>query len=153
MTATAAQIAQIRRMVNEPTTTTYSDTVIQGFIETYPLMDELGTEPYYWTATSGSAPTKTATTTWYPTYDLNAAAAAIWDEKAATCAANYDFNSDGANYSKSQQYQQALNMSKYYRSKSAVRTITLVKKPDEASYQSAPWIGNLAEPIDPILPD
>jgi len=141
---TAAQIAQVRRMVAEPTTTTYSDTLITEFIESYPMIDELGVEPYYWAQTSGS-PTKTANTTWIPTYDLNAAAGDIWQEKAAALAALYDFSADGGNYQRSQAYDNAQAMAKYYKSKKSLTTIHLVKSPKENA-MGAEWIGNLPEP-------
>lgn len=144
MTATAAQIAQIRRMTAEPTTTTYSDTLIQGFIEAHPLMDELGTEPYYWTTSGSAAPTQTANSDWYPTYDLNAAAADVWEEKAAAVAALYDFSADGGKYSRDQAYQHAAHMARFYRSRSSMNTVAQIKKPDEST-ASQPWIGNLAE--------
>ena len=147
MAATAAEIAQIRRMTAEPTTTTYSDALVTGFIEDHPLMDDLGTDPYYWTETGTAAPTKTDNDDWYPTYDLNAAAGDIWEEKAAGLAAYYDFKADGGDYSMSQAYEHAQKRAKYYRSRSAIVVIELVKKPDESA-SSRPWIGNLPEEDD-----
>lgn len=144
MTASAAQIAQVRRMTAEPTTTTYSDALIQGFIEDHPLIDELGTEPYYWVTNGSSAPTKTDSADWYPTYDLNAAAADVWEEKAASIAALYDFKADGGDYSRSQAHEHAKKMAKYYRSRSSMFVVDQVKKPDEPD-SSLSWIGNLAE--------
>ena len=38
--------------------------------------------------------------------DLYAAAAEIWDEKAAAVAPNFDFSADGGNFSRSQMYAQ-----------------------------------------------
>ncbi|MCK4816582.1 hypothetical protein KA005_12505, partial [bacterium] len=45
MAATAAMAAQLRRMVDEPTEGTYDDALIDDYIERYPLIDVLGTDP------------------------------------------------------------------------------------------------------------
>lgn len=146
MTVTAEMVATVRRLVNESGTDTYSDTDIENIIKKYPMMDELGKEPYYWTTTS-TVPTKTWNTDWIPTYNLNYAAADIWDEKAAVLAGLFDFSADGGTYTRSQGYNQAVSMSKFYRGRGSIKTITLIKKPDEpASLSSYPaWIGNLPE--------
>lgn len=128
MTATAAQIAQIRRMVNEPLTTTYSDAAITIVIETYPLMDELGTEPYYWDY-STTPPSKVADTAWIPVYDLNAAASDIWGEKASVLSADFDFSADGGSYTRSQAYEQAMKQQRHYASKRSPATIRLRPSP------------------------
>lgn len=145
MTATAAQIAEIRRMVAEPTSATYSDTLIQEYIERYPCLDERGTEPYYYTYVAG-VPTPTANTDWIATYDLHAAAADIWEEKAAVWANKYDFNADGGAYSRSQVYQQMMSKAKYHRSRSKIKTIKLVMSPPQSNEET--WQGNLPEPED-----
>ena len=85
MTASAAQIAQLRRMVAEPATTTYSDAALQGYIEAYPLLDQRGEPPY--TYDYATPPAQVANPEWIATYDLHAAAADVWEEKAATTAA------------------------------------------------------------------
>lgn len=131
MTATAAQIAQVRRMVAEPTTTTYSDALIQGFIEAYPKLDERGELPYTWD-TSTEPPTQEANDNWIPTYDLNAAAADIWEEKAAGLAALYDFSDAGATYHRSQAAEMALKMARKYRSRRSSKTIKMIKSPKES---------------------
>lgn len=130
MTATADQIAQLRRMVAEPTTTTYSDVVLGGYIEKYPLMDEKGCEPYYLDYQS-VPPTRTPELDWIPTYDLNMAAAEIWAEKTAALAMTTDFNADGGSYSDSQKYQQAANQVHYYLSRRSASSIRLFKWPPE----------------------
>lgn len=93
MAATAAQIAQLRRMVAEPTGATYTDEALAGYIEAHGL-GEAG-------------------------YDLHAAAADIWDEKAAALAANFDATADGASLHLSQQYQQAMAQAQAHRNRSA----------------------------------
>lgn len=131
-------------MTGEPTTATYSDTLLTTFIERYPLMDELGEDPYTWTITSG-VPTQTVNESWIATYDLNAAAADVWQEKAASLAALYDFSADGGNYSRSQAYQQAEKMTRYYRSRRSTKSIRLVKSPEEIESAALGWQGNLPE--------
>jgi hypothetical protein len=78
MAATAAQIAEVRRMVNEPTTSTYSDVLITAIIERYPLLDELGSDPYTWTA--ANPPVRPS-----PPYTISKPTAAI--TPAARCSA------------------------------------------------------------------
>jgi len=128
MTATAAQIAQVRRMTNEPLTTTYSDAAITTLIESYPVMDELGTEPYYWNYTT-TPPSKVANIDWIPTYDLNAAAADVWAEKASVLSTDFDFNADGGSYTRSQAYEQAMKQQRHYASRRAPTTIRLRPAP------------------------
>lgn len=82
MAVPASTIARLRRMVNEPEPTTYDDeTLASEYIEKYPLRDSSGYEP--------------DDTDWTPTYDLNAAAADIWEEKAAAVAYEFDFVTQG----------------------------------------------------------
>ncbi len=147
MTVTAAQIAQMRRMVAEPAATTYSDDLLEDIIELYPTIDELGTLPYYWVQGTG-APTQTANANWIPTYNLNMAAAQIWDEKAAAISNQYDFKADGGDYSRSQAFKHASEQAKYYRSRRGLSTFTLYKSPKESQsnpLNSESWIGNLPE--------
>jgi len=147
MTATALQIAEVRRMVAEPTTTTYSDVLVTAIIESYPMMDELGTNPYYWTQVAG-VPTKTTDPVWVATYDLNAAAAKIWTEKASALAAKFDFKADGGDYSRSQAYEHAKGQADFYAKKRSMTTVHLIKSPKESgagNISSGSWIGNLPE--------
>ncbi len=69
MSATTEMVAELRRMVAEPTTAVYSDDVLTAYIERYPLHDADGLT--------------VDDTGWSPVYDLNAAAAGIWLEKSA----------------------------------------------------------------------
>jgi len=143
MTATAAQIAKIRRMVAEPTVTTYLDADISAYIEAYPLMDERGEQPY--TFSSATPPAQVVNTNWIATYDLNAAAADIWEEKAAAVADLYDFNADGGSHSRSQKYEQYMKNARSYRSRRATKTMMLVKYPEETTVNNTPWIINNPE--------
>lgn len=143
MTATAAQIAEVRRMVNEPTETTYDDDAITTFIERYPLLDERGEEPYTWD-TSTSPPTQDENDDWVDTYDVHAAAADIWQEKAAVVADDFAFSADGGNYSRDQVFAQRMRLAAWHRARRALSThkALLYPKPDA---QPQSWIGNLAE--------
>jgi hypothetical protein len=106
MAASEKQIRRVRRMCAENNTSTdYSDEDIAEIIEEYPLLDDDGYEP--------------ENLNWTPTYDLNAAAAAIWDEKAAALVAN------GAVYESDSAHLQAMRQARYYRSKRAVKTISM----------------------------
>lgn len=132
MTATAAQIAELRRMVAEPETTTYTDVALQAYIERYPLMDELEEEPYSWLMVDG-VKTKQVNTLWVPTYDMNAAAADVWQEKMASISAlAVDFSADGGNYSDSQAFDHAEKMMKFYRSRRSAKNIKVIKWPPES---------------------
>lgn len=64
----AADVQSLRRMVAEPSEATYSDAVLRDIISRYPFQDAAGLGP--------------SDTGWVPRYDLNAAAADVWDEKA-----------------------------------------------------------------------
>ena len=107
MSATADEIARVRRMVAEPTVDIYTDDAIEAAIERYAMTDEFGQEPYVWTV-DGGLPTRTDNEFWVPTYDLNAAAAEIWQEKAMTLSTKTDFADAGANFNDSQQFAQAM---------------------------------------------
>lgn len=133
---TAAQIAQLRRMVAEPTTTTYSDALLTSYIEKYPHMDEWDEDPLddYGEANPN----------WTPTYDLNAAAGDIWEEKASAVSHKYDFSADGGNYSASNQYEQYMKQARNFRSRRLPSTARAVKYPTEYTNDES-WIGNLPE--------
>jgi len=127
MTATAAQIARVRRMTGEPDTTTYADADIQSYIEAHPLEDARGEGPRVESTTTPG--TLEENPDWTATYDLNAAAADIWEEKAAVLAGDFDFQADGGQYSRSQAYEQAMKQARHFRSRRSVKTITLRPEP------------------------
>lgn len=136
MTVTASQLSRLRSMVNEPTILNYSDAVLTEYIELYPHMDEWGETPLdAWGLENAN---------WTATYDLNGAAADIWQEKAAAVASKFDFSADGGNYSQSQQYEQFMKQARYYRSRRLPSTVRLVKSPQETQDDES-WIGNLPE--------
>lgn len=131
MAATAAQILQVRRMAGLAVDdATYTDAVVSGYIEAYPLLDADGHDP--------------SATEWTPTYDSHAAAADILEERAVALAAEFDFTADGATYHRSQQYEALMKQARYHRSRRAPSSITLVKWPTEPMADQ-PWIGNLPE--------
>ncbi len=142
MTATAAQILQVRRMTGLVGSADYTDATIQSYIERYPLLDERGEEPYTWLATT--PPTQVANPQWLATYDLAADAADIWAEKAAVLAADYDFNADGGSYSRSQAYQQAMAQSRYWSARRSVKTIRQYQSPNPNAVNK-PLVANLGE--------
>lgn len=145
MAATAAQIERLRRMVDEPTDATYDDALLAEIIESYPLMDERGEEAYTYD-TSTSPPTRDENDEWVATYDLNAAAADVWDEKAAAAAEDFDFSADGGSYKRSQAALRYESRARYYRMRRAPRTMALKQWPEEGREYSAydlAWIVNL----------
>lgn len=144
---TADQILQVRRMTNELTSVNYTDALIISFIEDYPIPDGLGYFPDDNLSTDGEVQNtgSFSTGSWTPTYDLHAAAADIWDEKAGKLADKFDFSADGGQYSRSQGYKQALEMAKYHRARRKPANSMLRKRPREFNGQEFPWIGNLPE--------
>lgn len=131
MTATAVMIAEVRRLVNEPDDTNgYDDTLLGSIIERYPLIDERGEEPYTFD-TSTTPPSPDANEDWIATYDLHLAAAAIWEEKAAPYAGNYDFKADGGDYKRSQQFDQYMGMARFHNARRKPRSIRAFQWPNE----------------------
>lgn len=115
MAASIVEVVKLRRMVAESTSVTYSDDDIEDIIETYPVLDSEGLDP--------------DDDAWTATYDLNAAAAQIWEEKAAALIGLYDFNADGGSFNRSQMYEQAMKMARHYHSRKRVKTITTRPEP------------------------
>jgi len=105
-------------MSSEPSTSVYSDGQIAGYIEAYPVVDASGNFP--------------ANPDWAATYDLYAAAADIWEEKAARYAELFDFDADGGNYKRSQMIDQAMKMAARYRARRSASSVRLIKYPPEA---------------------
>ena len=98
-------------------------------------MDERGEVPYTWD-TSTTPPTQEENDDWVDTYDLHAAAADIWDEKAAGVAEDFDFRADGGQYSRSQVVEQYERRARYHRNRRAPKTHTLhmYPEPDVVEY-------------------
>jgi len=133
---TAAQLSQFRRMIAESTTTTYNDILLTTYIEKYPHIDQFGELPMddYGLVNAN----------WTATYDLAAAAADVWEEKAGTVIGKFDFSANGGQYSQSQQYDQYMKQCRYYRARRMPSTIMLIKYPTESEFDDS-YIGNLPE--------
>lgn len=144
MTASAAMIARLRRMVNEAADAApYTDEELAEVIERHPLVDERGVDPYYLDP-STDPPQQVATVGWYPTYDLAAAASDIWNEKASLLAANTDELHEGRNYRYSQEYAQALKQAQFWAARRSAHTVKLIASPSRVRRGSA-YVANLPE--------
>lgn len=117
MAASVDNISDLRRMVAEPSTTPYSDAILTRYIEAYPVMDTDGRE-------SGDDG-------WTAGYDLNAAAADIWSEKAAAVQMYYSFSADGGKYNQSQLYESAMDKSRYHAARRRASSRHTHKSPNE----------------------
>lgn len=135
VTVPSSTLARLRRIVAEPTTDTYTDIDLSEYVGRYPLADA-----------SGNAPTDTG---WTGNWDLNQAAADIWEEKAAALAANFDFAADGGDYKRSQAYAQAMQAARNCRAKRQTGSLTMVVTPPPAgAVRFDAYLGNLAEDDD-----
>ena len=135
-TPTTDMIARLRRMTAEPIT---SDTYTQGDLQTviarYPVLDANGTEPDDYG--------------WLGAWDINQAAADVWEEKASLLAADFDFAADGGDYKRSQAHAGMLTMARRYRSMRATSALVLVETPaPEAAPGLDEWLGNAPEDDD-----
>lgn len=137
MSATAAQIAQLRRMTAEPTQATYDDLALAGYIASHPLTDANHVEP--------SAPT------WTATYDLAAAAADVWREKAAALADDYTYSADGVTLNRSEKYEHAVGQAHFWEARTAFGAIAQLQEPDPQKYGLWPYAnrGVVNAPPDP----
>lgn len=115
-------IAQLRRMVDERTTEVYSDALLTAIIEAHAVPDARGEAPGVWEC-STVPPTWEVNPLWVATYDLHAAAAVVWEEKAATLAGEYDLTSEGIVYRNSQRYEHALEMARHHRARRVVGVV------------------------------
>jgi hypothetical protein len=66
---------------------------------------------------------------WIPTYDLNAAAAEIWQEKAGLLAANYDVTVDTSTFNRSQAHENAQKQARHYAARRSMGMIELQAEP------------------------
>jgi hypothetical protein len=144
MAATAEQIERLRRMIAETTSDTYSDTTLAEYVERYPLLDERGQQPYTWLL--NNPPTQQANPLWIETYDLAAAAADIWTEKAAALTSKFDFAADGASFARSQAYQQTIGQARYYAARRKPKAMRAHVWPTKSNEE--PYPGNAPEERD-----
>ena len=128
MAISADHMWQFKRMIAEDLSDTYTDLDLALYIQNYPTIDADGNQP-----TDGG---------WVESYDLHAAAAAIWEEKAALRVEYFDFNADGVNSTRSQVFAQCMKQARYHNARRQPGTIQLVVSPKPAIVK---WIGNLAE--------
>ena len=135
-TPSADLIARLRRMTAEPITSdTYAQQDMADVLARYPLPDA-----------TGLAPTATL---WAGAWDVNRAAADIWDEKASLVAVDFDFSADGGDYKRSQAHAQMLAMANRYRSMGATSALVLKAVPaPEAAPGLDVWLGNAPEDDD-----
>lgn len=135
VTVPASWVARLRRLVAEPTTDTYTDLDLVEYLERYPLDDATGNEP--------------TDTSWTGNWDVNLAAADVWEEKAAAVASNFDFAADGGDYKRSQAYTQMSAKARSFRAKRQTSTLTLIAEPKPlGAVRLEGWLGNLAEDDD-----
>jgi len=113
MTALAL-VPKLRRMVAEPTNTPYTDAILADeYIEIYPVPDSKKNDP--------------DSDEWTPTYDLHSAAMDIWEEKAATVAARFDYTADGGSYHEDQRWQHCKKMASYHGARRRAQNRSLTK--------------------------
>lgn len=144
MAAEPEQVRRLRRMIAEPTDTTYSDGDLIEYIERRPLTDALGNYPYVRGTTFPV--TEVLNDNWTPTYDLNAAAAEVWGEKASALASLFDYSADGASYTRKQQYDNAQAQQRYYAARRSARTI--VQTPEASHSRATSFIVNGYEDME-----
>lgn len=121
--AVSENLGRLRRMTAELTPKNYSDADMTAFLEACPVVDENGESPRVPNSTTNNLETNPD---WTPTYDLHAAAALIWEDKAALVVGLYDFEADGGSYSRGQMHAHMMQMARYHQSRRNPKTITLV---------------------------
>lgn len=141
MAATAAQVARLRRMVAEPSTATYSDAALTDVIERYPVADAFAQEPRV-TDYATYPPALIENELWASTYDLHAAAADIWSEKAAGYADEFDVQFGSKRFARNQQYANALQQARYHTARRVLRYAEVIPSrrvlnPPVANYPEA----------------
>jgi len=147
MAATAAQIAQVKRMTDTVESSLYTDVVIGEYIERYPLLDERGEVPYTWNV-GARPPTKVVNLYWISTYDLSAAAADVWGEKAGGRVDDFTFSADGASYTLSDVIKHYQERERYYRGRRAVTAARLHMSPEPLLPLEESYIGNVNDPLE-----
>ena len=152
---TTDMLARLRRMVNEPfidvyvdpysIQTPYTDDVLGYYIGLHPVTDSNGIDmnendwllylDYRNSETSYADLVSTgALPVWTPTWDLHAAAADIWEEKAALVQTYYNYSADGGNYSQSQLFQTAMEQSRYHAARRKSQSRFTHKSPVERRF-------------------
>jgi hypothetical protein len=142
MSATAAMIARVRLLTNEPTNAgNYTDALVTAHIERYPTLDERGEKPY--TFSTATPPARVENPNWMDTYDLFAAAADIWFQKAAAVADQFKFGSDDQSFDRNQVYEQYMKQARACLSRR--KTTTMTQTPNEIVNEDVYYIINNPE--------
>ena len=139
MTPPLADILRLRRMINENDDSNgYTDEVLSSYIVLWPAIDSEGRS--------------SDEDNWTESYDLHAAAADLWEEKAAKVSANHDFSADGSSFSANQMYTNAMEMAGHHRARQKPTSKKVAKRPTEINSDSNLYGGIYAN-IDPIDED
>lgn len=128
MPASALDIQRLRKMVAEDDSATYSDEELAAYIERYPRTDAGGYEPFL-DATVYPAQ-QVVNPDWTETYDLAAAAADVWSEKAGAAASRFNFTTDGQTFNVQQIHENCLRMARHFAARRSPSTVTLRSAPD-----------------------
>ena len=115
------EVVRVRRLVSEPSQTPYTDDIIRETIALHPLVDRNDAEPFYTCPFSIS-------TEWVPTWDLYAAAADIWTEKAAAVACKISFDADGVDIKRSDLHTHYMRQAMFCMSRRVATSIRLVAR-------------------------
>ena len=101
MAVSDIDIRRLRRMVNEVNDSIYSNDDLAIYLYAYPLVDRNG-RTY-------------ENENWLESYDLHAAAADIWEEKAARVSTQHDFSADNSSFTANQMYENFMRQVKHHR--------------------------------------
>ena len=117
-----ALVARLRRMVAEPTTATYDDATLRQLIADVVVTDRATV------ARAGGEVGDVVDVRYIPQppqFDLNAAAAMVWEEKLAALvgAGTYDLSADGEKFALSQMVTQYEKQVAYYHSRQRVKSV------------------------------
>jgi hypothetical protein len=135
-------LATLRRRCNlAADDATYTNTVLNAYAKKYALLDRLGTSPQYiQTLSSVTEPEFTVNPYWIATYDLNAVAADVWQERASALADAFAFSADGARYERQQKYDMYMKQARYYRSRRSPGSISLISWSGEPTSLQLPVV-------------
>jgi len=127
---TEKMVNTVRLYADERNSTAFTNPELTEVIERYPLFDAAGRSPFLCFEadefTQAALPAEPDNPDWSPTFDLHAAAADIWDAKAAKAAGNYDFSADGGSFQRSQVAEAYSKQARSHRSRRAVRSIPVL---------------------------
>ena len=132
MSATVSMLSRLRRMVAEPSEVQYTDETLVETIELFPISDSLGETPLL----EDGSPNPD----WEPSYDLYAAAAEVWMEKAASLSTSYQFSADGGRHALQQKWEHASSMARHYLSRRRVKMVAVTPS-GEPPLEQSPALG------------